>query len=242
MKLVLVIAAYNEAETIVPLTERLLQTLDSLQDAAWKLIYVIEGTDGTREIVERFAATRPEIEIIYNPQPSGLGAAFRRGFDAVPADADYVLTMDADLNHQPEEIPRMLEVAQERRADIVIGSRRVAASTVEGMPVWKTAISRTVNRMMHLLMGLRVNDLTSGFRAYRASALRAIQFENVGFAFLPEILISAATQGFKVVEEPISFKVRPAGESKMNIAATSLSYLRLFARHSLLFHHKPWKK
>ncbi len=233
MKIVVVIAAYNESETIRPLTARLVQVLDSLKCKSWKLIYVIEGTDGTVDIVREFAARRREIEILYNEQPTGLGRAFRRGFDAIPADADLVVTMDADLNHQPEEIPRLVAAAQRRQADIVVGSRRVEDSSVEGMPLLKTAISRSVNRTMHLLMGLRVNDLTSGFRVYRASELRQLQFENTGFAFLPEILIGAAARGLKVVEEPIHFTVRPAGESKMDIVATSLSYVRLFATHSV---------
>jgi dolichol-phosphate mannosyltransferase len=101
------------------------------------------------------------------------------------------------------------------------------------MPAWKSVLSGTVNRMMQLLMGLRVRDLTSGFRVYRASALREIQFDNVGFAFLPEILIDAASHRFKIVEEPIQFVFREDGESKMRIFSTGLSYLRLFATRSL---------
>ena len=197
------------------------------------MIYVIDGTDGTVEIAQEFAAQRPEIRIIHNERPSGLGRAFVRGFQAIPDDADYVVTMDADLNHQPEEIERLLTVARKSGADVVVGSRRVHQSTVEGMPPWKTALSRDVNRMMHFLMGTRVNDLTSGFRVYRAGALRQIHFENVGFAFLPEILIDAASKRFKIVEEPIRFVFREAGKSKMQIASTSLSYVRLFATRSV---------
>lgn len=210
-----------------------MQALDSIKHATWKLIYVIDGTDGTFEIAREFATQRPEIEIFYNAQPSGLGRAFRRGFDAVPLDTDFVITMDADLNHQPEEIERLLTVALESGADIVVGSRRVQQSTVEGMPVWKDLLSRTVNRVMHFVMGTRINDLTSGFRVYRAGALRQIRFDNVGFAFLPEILIDAASKRFKIVEEPIRFVFREAGESKMQIFSTGLSYLRLFATRSL---------
>lgn len=70
---------------------------------------VIEGTDGTVDVAKTFATRWPEIEILYQPVPSGLGTAFRRGFGAMPIDTDYVVTMDADLNHQPEEIPRLLQ-------------------------------------------------------------------------------------------------------------------------------------
>lgn len=233
MTLTVVIAAYNEVDTIGPLTTRLVRALDSIEDAAWNLIYVIDGTDGTVEVAREFAAARPEIEILYNEQPNGLGRAFRRGFDAVPMDTDFVVTMDADLNHQPEEIERLLMVARESGADIVVGSRRVEQSAVEGMPVWKDMLSRTVNRIMQLVMGSRINDMTSGFRVYRASALRAIRFDNREFAFLPEILIDAASKRFKIVEEPIRFVFREAGESKMQIFSTGVSYLRLFATRSL---------
>jgi dolichol-phosphate mannosyltransferase len=233
MKITIVIAAYNESQNIGPLTQRLIDTLDALQGTSWKLIYVIEGTDGTVDIARDFACRRPEIEIQFNERPSGLGAAFRAGFNAVPFDADFVVTMDADLNHQPEEIPRLLAAALESGADVVVGSRRVPDSSVEGMPFWKAAASRCVNRTMHLMMGLRVDDVTSGFRVYRAPALHRIQFGTAGFAFLPEILIIAASYGFRIIERPITFIFRTSGESKMRIGSTSFSYLRLFAKHSL---------
>ncbi len=233
MKLTVVIAAYNEVSTIRPLTTRLVQALDNIESVAWQLIYVIDGTDGTVEIAREFAFQRPEIQILYREEPDGLGRAFRRGFDAVSMDTDYVVTLDADLNHQPEEIPRLLSVARESVADVVVGSRRVKQSKVEGMPFWKNTLSRNVNRIMQLLMRVRVNDMTSGFRVYRAGALREIRFTNVGFAFLPEILIDAASRRFKIVEEPIRFVFREEGESKMAILSTGVSYLRLFATRSL---------
>jgi len=233
MKIAVVIAAYDELATIRALTTRLLQTLDSLDDRSWRLIYVIEGSDGTVDVAREFASREPRIQVIYNERPSGLGIAFARGFQAVPDDTDYIVTMDADLNHQPEEISRLLSVAEQSGADIVVGSRRVADATVAGVPVWKLALSRPVNRMMQILTGTHVRDLTSGFRVYRADALRQIRFENAGFAFLPEILIEAFSKRLRVVEEPIHFVYREAGVSKMGLLATSLSYLKLFGIRAL---------
>jgi dolichol-phosphate mannosyltransferase len=192
---------------------------------------VIEGTDGTLDIARKFAAVRPEIKILYGERPSGLGVAFQRGFDAIPLDADFVITMDADQNHQPEEIPRLLAVAREAGVDIVVGSRRVDESEVEGMPLWKSAISQLVNQMMRIMMGVKINDMTSGFRVYRSAVLRQLRFDIGGFAFLPEILIDAAARRCKIVEEPIRFVFRESGESKMRISSTGLSYARLFAKH-----------
>lgn len=232
MNITVVIAAYNEIGTISELTIRLMSALDGIEGAHWSLVYIIDGTDGTAEAARDFAAKRAEIKVIHNDQPSGLGVAFRSGFQMVSSDTDFVVTMDADLNHQPEEIGRLLLVAKETGADIVIGSRRVAHSSVEGMPVWKTVLSRSVNRIMHFVMGTKINDLTSGFRLYRASALKELKFENRGFAFLPELLIDAKAKNMKIVEEPIRFVFREAGESKMHFLSTSLSYLRLFAAKS----------
>lgn len=228
MKITTVIAAYNEAECIGLLTSRLAATLDAMDGVRWELIYVIEGTDGTREIVQSLAASRPEIRIVYNPEPSGLGSAFRRGFGLIADDTDLVVTMDADLNHQPEEIPALVQALRERKADIVVGSRKVRGSLTDGAPLWKATLSDFVNRLMRRALGTPVADQTSGFRVYRYSSFRAISFENTGFAFLPEILIRAHALGFSIVEEPIHFIFREAGVSKMNLMATAWSYIFLF--------------
>ncbi len=226
MKLSVVIAAYNERENVIPLTERLRKTLDSLA-VDWELLYVVEGTDGTREALEAIAREVPRIKILYRAVPSGLGAAFRRGFAAARADADVVVTMDADLNHQPEEIPLLLAARKASGADIVVGSRFVRGSSVTGMPLWKRALSGSMNAVMRLLWSLKTRDKTSGFRLYRGKVLRSLSFRNDNFAFLPELLIDASRMGFSIVEVPIRFTVRVHGVSKMHILRTSRSYLAL---------------
>jgi dolichol-phosphate mannosyltransferase len=206
----------------------LISTLDGFDQPDWELIYVIDGTDGTREMAETFSATHPQIRILHNAQPSGLANAFRRGFEAVSDDADVVVTLDADLNHQPEEIPGLIKALAGRGADIVIGSRKVRGSATSGAPLWKTTLSDNVNRFMRFLAGTPVTDMTSGFRVYSRRAFRQLSFTSLGFAFLPEILIRAHDEGFKIVEEPITFIFRVDGESKMKLIPTALSYCRLF--------------
>ncbi len=228
MKVSVVIAAYQEAGNIGPLTERLIAVLDSLESLGWELIYVIDGEDETTEIAREFARQRGEIRVLHQDEPRGLGHAFRRGFAAVAPDSDCVVTMDADLNHQPEEIPRLLDLLRAEGFDIVIGSRKLAESSVKGTPLWKRALSGLGNRSMRLLMKLPVSDRTSGFRVYRAESLRAIRFEQDGFAFLPEILLRAQALGMKMAEAPIQFVFRKDGESKMRVMATARSYLALF--------------
>src|SRR5207248_6147024 len=125
---------------------------------------------------------RSEIRILYNAEPSGLGNAFRKGFEALAPDTDVVVTMDADLNHQPEEIPGLLKSLFATNASIVVGSRKVRGSSTRGIPLWKRVLSDTGNRCMRGF-GAPVEDTTSGFRVYRYSVLRQICFANTGFAF-----------------------------------------------------------
>jgi dolichol-phosphate mannosyltransferase len=191
---------------------------------------VIEGTDGTRLIVERLAREFPNIRILYREKPTGLGNAFRRGFAAVAESSELVVTMDADLNHQPEEIPRLLRAAQDRDADILVGSRFTTGGKSEGTPKWKLLLSATLNIGMRVMFGLRVRDKTSGFRVYRAETIRSLSFTSENFAFLPELLLMANARRMRIVEEPIHFIFRKEGRSKMLIGKTALSYLSLLSR------------
>lgn len=227
MKLSVVIAAYDEAGSIAALFERLERTLVAMPEVTPEAIFVVEGTDGTHGVLSDLSARLPWVRILYREAPSGLGAAFRRGFAAVADDADYVVTLDADLNHRPEEIPRLLEAAIARDADVLVGSRFVAGAEVEGTPLWKRALSGGVNRLMRPLYGLAVRDKTSGFRIYRARALRRLEFGSDAFAFLPELLIAAERADFHIVEEPIHFTYRREGRSKMAFWGTSWSYLAM---------------
>lgn len=224
-----VIAAWNEQENIEALTRRLHEAMRTIPDAEFEILYVVEGDDDTREIVERLRTELGGIRILYESQPKGLGAAFRRGFAAVGEDVDIVVTMDADLNHQPEEIPRLVAALQTSNADIVIGSRVVQGSTVTGTPAWKRMLSATLNTVMHALFGGGVRDKTSGFRVYRAEVLRNVRHHQNDFSFLPEIAIRAHKAGYRIVEQPIHFIYRREGESKMQFWATSVSYLSLLS-------------
>jgi dolichol-phosphate mannosyltransferase len=227
MKLSVVIAAYDERENVVPLTRRLHATLAAIPSCQSEIVYVVDGTDGTREALEALADEVPGLRVFHREKPSGLGVAFRRGFAEVSEDADYVVTMDADLNHQPEEIPRLLEAAVRRDLDILIGSRFVRGGRIEGTPAWKRTLSGTMNVVMRWLWGLPVRDKTSGFRVYKAEALRRLKHRLDDFAFLPEVLILAHRLGMSLGEEPIRFVYRIHGTSKMAISKTIRSYAAL---------------
>jgi len=187
----------------------------------------VEGTDGTREILDGLAGAIPAIRVLYGDAPRGLGNALRRGLAAIGPESDLIVTMDADLNHQPEEIPRLIEALQARQADILVGSRFIPGARVEGTPLWKLFLSGTLNVIMRIVFGLKVKDKTSGFRIYRTGALRSIEWVNDNFAALPEILIRARRAGLRVEEAPIHFIYRREGASKMRFWTTVFSYLTL---------------
>jgi dolichol-phosphate mannosyltransferase len=226
-KVAVVISAYDERETIGELTERLMAALDGMADWRWELVYVIEGGDGTERMAAVAAGGRAEVRVLHRRERSGLGASFRRGFAAVSPDADFVVTMDADLNHQPEEIPGLLAAAIDRGSDILIGSRFVSEGRSEGTPRWKLALSGALGEIMRRRFALSVSDKTSGFRVYRAAALAQLAFSGDDFAFLPEMLVLAQRRGMTISEAPIHFIYRRQGRSKMGLWSTSWSYVRL---------------
>ncbi|HEV3075536.1 MAG TPA: glycosyltransferase family 2 protein, partial [Thermoanaerobaculia bacterium] len=160
MQLSVVIAAYDEVACVEALARRLADSLSTIPGCAWEIVFVVEGEDGTREALECLAREIGPLRILYRLERTGLGAAFRRGFAAIAPDADYVVTMDADLNHQPEEIPRLLAAAQRLACDVLVGSRFVSGSVVVGTPLAKRLLSHLVNRLMSPLYGLRVRDKT----------------------------------------------------------------------------------
>lgn len=227
MKVAVVVALFDEEETVGELTRRLVETLSCQPSWDWRIVFVVEGTDRTKPIVEAVQRDEPRIDMLYAATATGLGNAFRRGFAAVPPETEWIVTLDGDLNHQPEEIPRLVEEARAGNLDILVGSRRAAGSETIGTPRWKRLLSGAFNWLVRPLLGISVRDATSGFRVYRARILGELATENSGFAFLPELLTRAADRGFVIGESPIRFVFRTAGTSKMGLVATSRSYLGL---------------
>ena len=232
VELAVVIAAWDERENVGPLIERLDRTL-----AAWKgrrdLLFVIDGEDGTREIVEALVPAVDGLRLIHRREPGGLPGAMSRGFAALAPGVELVVTMDADLNHQPEEIPRLVEACRSSGAAIVVGSRDVAGAEIVGIPLWKRSLSRGMNEALSWLGRSRVRDKTSGFRVYRADALRRLAVRGGGFTFQADLLLQAAALGMAIREEPIRFVYRVAGRSKLPFVSTGFEYLALLGSTAL---------
>ena len=207
----------------------MVKVLDNI-DFEYEILYVIEGDDGSRELLD--GLNNPRVRYLYNSERLGAAKASLLGFANVLHRADLIMTMDADLNHQPEEIPNLLKCFIETNSDITIGSRYIKGGQVYGMPAWKLLLSRWMNVIINIFSGIKVPDKTSGFRIYKnlvakhvAKNIRAKNFE-----FYPEAILVAHKAGFTFAETPITFINRVRGISKMNKTQTVFGYLKMFLR------------
>lgn len=223
-----VVPTYNEADNLPPLVDRI---LSALQDDV-RLIVVDDGSpDGTGAVAARLAERSPcPIELVQRDEKLGLGAAYRDGFErALAGGVDYVVQMDADLSHDPDSLSAML--AKLRDADVVVGSRYVPGGSVD--PGWgaiRRLLSAAANRGIRLLAGLDVRDATSGYKAFRASALAQVDLDGLrcdGFGFQVEMAAACQRLGLRVVEHPIRFRTRRRGRSKMSLGIVVEAVLRL---------------
>jgi dolichol-phosphate mannosyltransferase len=222
-----VVPTYNEIESLEALIGRLRQ---AVADAA-VLIVDDASPDGTGQLADRLAADDPQVRVLHRERKDGLGRAYLAGFErAIAEGRDFVVELDADGSHDPAALPAMLQLAQEAKADLVLGSRWVPGGTVVNWPWLRRAISRAGNRYAKTVLRSRIHDLTSGFRVFRVDALRSLQFDDVssqGYCFQVELAWRLERAGCKVVEHPIEFVERANGRSKMHIGIVFEALLRV---------------
>jgi dolichol-phosphate mannosyltransferase len=206
-----ILPTYNEAENLAVVVAGVRAALPE----ATILVVDDASTDGTADLAVSLGA-----EVLRRPGKAGLGRAYAAGFAAaLAADADYVVEMDADLSHDPADLPRLLAPALEG-ADVVLGSRYVAGGGIEDWGLKRHALSRWGCGYARRVLGVRVRDLTGGYKCFRAATLQAIDATGAGaqgYAFQVELTWRALTLGLDVVEVPIRFRERRLGESKMSM-------------------------
>ena len=228
-----VVPTYNEAANMPELADRLFALgLPGVR------LYVVDDAspDGTADVANRLSGEYGGgIEVISRGGKLGLGTAYVTGFArALQEEVDCIVQMDADLSHAPEEVPKML--AMLGRCDVVVGSRYAPDGGSD--PAWsakRRALSASGNFLIRLVTGVKVKDVTSGFKAYRAEALRSLDLSRVrcsGFGFQAEIAHYCQSKGLEVAEHPITFMERTRGDSKMSFkiiaeAIWKLTLLRL---------------
>jgi dolichol-phosphate mannosyltransferase len=206
---------YNEHENLEPM----LQALAPL--GARVLVIDDNSPDGTGELADRLARELDFVSVLHRERKEGLGPAYLAGFERALADgADLILELDCDFSHDPADVPRLI-AACEAGADLALGSRYVRGGGTVNWGRTRRLVSTGGSLYARLLLGVRVRDLTGGFKCYRREVLERIDLGAIhskGYAFQIETTYRALRAGFTVVEVPITFADRTAGHSKMSRA------------------------
>jgi dolichol-phosphate mannosyltransferase len=212
---VVCLPTYNERETLEPM-------LRALGDKGIRVLVIdANSPDGTGELADRLARELGYVDVLHRVRKEGLGPAYLAGFGrALAGDAELVLEMDCDFSHDPGDVPRLI-AAVEAGADLALGSRYVPGGGVRNWGLLRRLISAGGSSYARIILGVKVRDLTGGFKCYRRAALETIDLDAVdskGYAFQIETTYRALRAGFKVVEVPITFADREVGGSKMSKA------------------------
>jgi glycosyltransferase involved in cell wall biosynthesis len=218
-RVAVVLPMYNEADNVAPL----LQRITSVREQSGLDLQAIAVDDGSRDTtlarLESLAPTYPFLRVVRHPRNRGMAAALRTGIAEALAQrepvVDVLAFMDADLTHDPADLPRLVAPIISGRADFVLGSRYVPGGHMIGVPWARRAISVMGNAGVRALLNVHVGDLTSGFRAGRAEVYREVVLEEQGFGIQLEGTIKAYRAGFRIAEVPITLGVRKNGYSKM---------------------------
>lgn len=208
-----VIPTFNEAENLTLIAS-------AVREQGYRLIIVDDNSpDGTGDLADQLAGEDGRVSVIHRPRKQGLGPAYAEGFAAaLTGTASVICQMDADFSHDPTALPALIG-AVEAGADAALGSRYVPGGEVPGWPLHRRLLSRWGNLYARTLLGTSINDMTSGFRAYRSEVLRTLQpatCEASGYGFQVEMARRCHDAGLKVEEIPITFRDRVRGESKMH--------------------------
>ena len=214
-KALVVVPTYNELDTLPPLMEALLDL-----PGEWNVLIVDDNSpDGTGELADELASDEMRVTTLHREKKEGLGPAYLSAFREALGrpEVEFVAQIDADFSHDPGDLPRLLEALEE--AELAIGSRYVPGGGTQGWGLRRRMLSRWGNAYVRAVLGAPVRDLTAGFRMWRRRALEVIDLEAVktrGYGFQIEMASRAMAAGCRVVEVPICFTERRAGESKMS--------------------------
>lgn len=225
MSTLVIIPTYNERDNVDWIVGRV---RESVPDAC-VLVVDDNSPDGTGALADALAASDAAVHVLHRAGKQGLGAAYRDGMRwGLDRGYDVLVEMDADGSHQPEQLPRLLE--RLAVADVVVGSRWVPGGGVVNWPIERKILSRGGSGYARFALGVPVRDVTGGYRAFTADALRRIDLDAVlsqGYCFQIDMIWHAAVAGLKIAEVPITFVERERGTSKMSGAIVAEAMLRV---------------
>ncbi|MEO7121878.1 MAG: polyprenol monophosphomannose synthase, partial [Lacisediminihabitans sp.] len=212
-KTLVIIPTYNERENLESMVGRVLKSTPSVD----LLVVDDNSPDGTGALAEDLAFHESRLHVLHRPRKQGLGAAYQAGFPwGLDRNYEVLVEMDGDGSHQPEQLHLLLEGLD--HADLVIGSRWVTGGQIENWPRRRMLLSRAGSLYARVALGLPFHDITGGYRAFRASALKAIDLSTVaseGYCFQIDMLWHAYRMDLRIEEVPITFVERQFGVSKM---------------------------
>ena len=170
------------------------------------------STDGTSQILDRLAAEQPVIQLIRKKVNEGKGAAVRTAIQQ--AQGDFCIVQDADLEYDPSEYPRLLRPLLDGHADAVFGSRYLAGEQTRVLPFWHSMINKWLTLLSNMFCNLKLTDMETGYKVFRASVLRQLTLRSNRFGFEPEVAVKVAKHGCRVYEVPIRYYGRTYAEGK----------------------------
>jgi glycosyltransferase involved in cell wall biosynthesis len=242
VRALVVVPTFNEAGNIAEALRRIRAAMPEAQ----VLVVDDASPDGTSRIVQELAAELGGIELVRRPGKSGLASAYRDGFAlGIGQGAPVLVQIDADLSHDPAALPALVS-AVEHGADLAMGSRYVPGGRIVGWPWRRRWLSRWGNRYAAAMLGLAVNDATSGYRAYSASAIERLDMASLdaeGYGFQIEMTHRLVRAGSPIVEIPITFTDRVVGQSKLSggIVGEALGLVTRLAVRDL-FRAARWRR
>lgn len=216
IRAVVCLPTYDEIENLEPMILALAGVLDTTRD---RVLVIDDGSpDGTGELADSLAAERPWLSVLHRTHKEGLGPAYVAGFRRALADgAELVLELDCDFSHDPTDVPRLIRACEEG-ADLALGSRYVRGGGTVNWGLVRRLVSRGGSLYARVVLGVRVRDLTGGFKCFRRGTLEAIDLDGIaarGYGFQIEGTYRVLRKGLRVVELPITFTDRRVGQSKM---------------------------
>lgn len=214
LKTLVIVPTYNERENLPKLVERLLG-----QPVPLELLVVDDNSpDGTGQMADDIASREPRVHVLHRSEKNGLGRAYIAGFKwALERDFEFIMEMDGDFSHNPDDIPHFLRAAQE--ADLVLGSRYRNGIRVINWPLRRLILSMGAGQYVRTITGMPFSDPTGGFKCFRRRTLQSLDLEAIrsnGYSFQIEMTHKVWRQGMKVAEVPIIFTDRFQGTSKMS--------------------------
>jgi dolichol-phosphate mannosyltransferase len=209
----IVMPTFNERDNLPRMAQQLLQLLAKVD----LLVVDDNSPDGTGKLADELAAKHPEIHVLHRAEKNGLGRAYLAGFKwALDRDYEFIFEMDGDFSHNPNDIPVLLEAAQD--ADLVLGSRYINGIRIINWPLGRLMLSKSAAAYVQIITGMPITDPTGGYKCFRRRALAALDLgavESNGYSFQIELTHKLWRQGYRIAEVPIIFTERVQGHSKM---------------------------